>query len=118
MASLPSYVDVRMSNWAESIKPNAEVTEMERGPDKYRRLNSRAAIRMTCSLLFRSTADDLAFLDWYFDVIGEIGYFEMAHPRTGETISARFVQGDVGEVRSIAGTDHLWQRDVVLEYMR
>lgn len=118
MATLPSYVQVRMSNWSEQIQPNVEVTEMERGPDKYRRINSRETMHMQCSFLFQTTADDEAFMDWVFDVLGVVGYFDMPHPRTGETVSARFVNGDIGEVRSIAGTDHLWQRDVVLEYMR
>lgn len=118
MASLPSYVVIRMSNWSETIKPNIESTEMERGPDKYRRLNSRATMRMKCSLLFGSTADDLAFLDWYFNVIKEVGYFAMTHPRTGQSIQARFLQADIGEARSISGTDHLWQRDTTIEYRR
>lgn len=118
MATLPSYVEVRMSSWAEQAQPNVEVTEMERGPDKYRRINSRQTVHMPCSLLLRTTDDDLDFMAWHRDVLGEIGFFDMVHPRTGQTISARFVNGDIGEVRSIAGTDHLWQRDVVLEYMR
>ncbi|MFC4729086.1 hypothetical protein [Coralloluteibacterium thermophilus] len=118
MATLPSYVDVRMSSWSEAIKPNVEVVEMERGPDKYRVLNSRATVRMSCALLFRTTQDDLDFLDWYFDVIEQVNYFTMTHPRTGQQIQARFVHGDIGEVRSISGTDGLWQRDAVIEYMK
>ena len=118
MATLPSYVTVRMSNWAEQTQPNVEVTEMERGPDKYRRINSRQTVQMTCSFLLRSTDDDIDFMTWHRDVLNEIGYFDMAHPRTGQVVSVRFVEGDIGEVQSITGTDHLWQRDVVLEYMR
>lgn len=117
MATLPSYVTVRQSNWSERAEPNVEVTQMERGPDKYRRINSRQTMQMPCSLLLRTTDDDLDFMTWHRDVLGEIGYFDMPHPRTGQTISVRFVEGSIGEVQSIAGTDHLWQRDVVLEYM-
>ena len=118
MATLPSYVTVRMSNWSERAEPNVEVTEMERGPAKYRRINSRQTMRVSCSLLFLTTDDDLDFMTWHRDVLKEIGYFDMVHPRTGQVVSARFVEGDIGEVQSITGTDHLWQRDVVLEYMR
>lgn len=118
MAAIPSYVTVRMSSWSEQVQPNVEVTEMERGPAKYRRINSRQTVRMNCSFLLRDTDDDVDFMTWHRDVLGEIGYFDMTHPRTGQTISVRFVEGDIGQVQSIAGTDHLWQRDVVLEYMR
>lgn len=118
MATLPAYAEIRMSSWSESFDPSVQRTEMERGLPKQSVLNSGVLMKMKCSLLFRSTADDVAFLDWYFGVIHRVGFFSMTHPRTGQTINARFEGGNVGEVRSITGTDGLWQRDVTIEYLR
>jgi len=118
MANLPTYVEIRQSTWSESFDPSVQRTEMERGVPKQSVLNTGVLMKMKCSLIFRTTADDVAFLDWYFDVIRRVGFFTMTHPRTGQSINARFEGGNVGEVRSIAGTDGLWQRDVTIEYMR
>jgi len=115
---LPSYVVVRMAGYAEDVEPSVERTEMERGLPKQRRLNSDLLVRLQVSFLFRTTADAESFLDWYDDTIGRIGFFDMRHPRTGATISARFPGGAIGTLRSLAGTDHLWQRDLVVEYLR
>lgn len=115
---LPSYVVVRMAGYAEDLDPSVERTEMERGPPKQRRLNSQVMHRLSVSFLFRTSADAESFLGWYEDDIERIGFFNMTHPRTGATISARFPGGEIGTLRSITGTDHLWQRDLVVEFMR
>lgn len=118
MAALPSYVVVRMSGYSEQFDPSVERTEMERGMPKQRVLNSRVIVSLQVSLLMETTEQAEDFLDWYHDVIGRIGFFNMRHPRTGQTISARFPGGQIGTLSSAAGTDHLWQRDVVIEYLR
>lgn len=118
MAVLPSYVTVRMANYGEQLEPSVERTEMERGPAKERVLNSRVMVTLTVSFLFVTSQQAEDFLDWYHDVIKRIGYFDMAHPRTGATISAKFPGGDIGSLKSLAGTDHLWQRDLTVEYLR
>lgn len=118
MATLPSYVVVRMAGYKENFDPSVLSTPMERGPAKERLLNSRVTMQLGVSFLFRTSAEAEAFLDWYFDTIERIGSFTMRHPRTGETITAKFPRGEIGELRSIADTDHLWQRDLVIEYLR
>jgi hypothetical protein len=115
---LPSYVVVRMAGYSEDFDPSVQRTEMERGPPKERRLNSQVLMRLSLSFLFRTSADAESFLDWYEDTIGRIGYFTMTHPRTGATITAKFPGGNIGSLRSITGTDHLWQRDLAVEYLR
>lgn len=118
MAALPGYVVVRMSGYSEDVEPSVERTEMERGLAKQRVINSHVVVTLNVSFLFATTADSEAFLDWYCDVIRRVEFFDMRHPRTGEMISARFPGGAIGTLQSIAGTDHLWQRDLAVEYQR
>lgn len=118
MATLPSYVTVRMSGYGEEFDPSVERTEMERGIPKQRCINTRVMATLRLSFLFPTSTDAANFEEWYFDTIKRIGWFDMTHPRTGGTISARFPGGNIGEMRSISGTDHLWQRDLTVEYLR
>lgn len=118
MAALPSYVVVRMAGYSEDIEPSVERTEMERGPAKQKLLNSQVLVHLNLSFLFATSAESEDFLDWYFDTIQRIGYFTMEHPRTGETVTVRFPGGNIGTLRSLSGTDHLWQRDLAVEYLR
>lgn len=118
MATLPDYVVVRMSGYNEQFDPSVERTEMERGMAKQTVLNSHVNMTLNLAFLFHTTEDAEAFVTWYFNDIKRIGFFTMTHPRTGKTISVRFPGGDIGSLRSIAGTDHLWQRDLSVEYLR
>lgn len=118
MASLPPYVTVRMSGHEEDIAPSVQRTEMERGPAKQVLLNSQVTMNPKFTLLFKTTADHEMFIDWYLNTIQCVDYFNMIHPRTGELIKARFPEGKIGTLRSLSGTDQLWQRDVTLEYLR
>lgn len=119
MATLPSYVIVRMSGYGEDIIPSVERTEMERGVPKQRRLNSQLIANLRVALLVETTQQSEDFLDWYInDISGGVEFFEMRHPRTGQLINARFPGGDIGSLRSATGTNYMWQRDVVIEYLR
>lgn len=118
MAALPGYVVVRMTGYGEQFDPSVERTEMERGLAKQRVINHSVVDVLKLSFLFATSAHAESFLDWYHDTIKRVGFFDMAHPRTKATISARFPGGDIGTLQSIAGTDHLWQRDLTVEYLR
>ena len=118
MAALPGYVVVRMAGYTEDLDPSVLRTEMDRGPAKQRVQNHHTIETLQVSFLFATSLQAEAFLDWYHDDIRRVGYFDMVHPRTGATISARFPGGSIGTLRSIAGTDHLWQRDLAVEYQR
>lgn len=118
MAALPSYVTVRMTGFSESFDASVQRTEMERGMPKQRLLNTQVLQKLNVSLLMATAEQAEDFIDWYLDTIKRIGFFTMRHPRTGATISVRFEGGSIGELRSISGTDGLWQRDVVVEYLR
>ena len=118
MAEFPDYVCVSFDNYSESFDPSVERTEMERGPAKQRRINSRVEASINATLTFMSKADAASFESWYFDTIQRIGYFDIEHPRTGQTISARFRGGDIGELTTLTPDFEVTQRQVVLEYMR
>ena len=118
MATFPDYVCVSFNEYAETFDPSVERTEMERGPAKQRVINSRVEQQLQASLTFLSKADAAAFEAWYFDTINRIGYFDIEHPRTGQTISVRFQGGSIGELRPLSPDWSVSQRQVVLEYMR
>ena len=118
MAALPSYVTVLFGGYGETISPAVERSEMERGMAKQVVLNTRPVAEINARLLFKSEADAASFETWYMDDIGRIDFFDVVHPRTGATISARFKGGDIGRLIPMI-PDFSWsQRDVVLEYLR
>lgn len=118
MASLPNYVRVTFGGYSESFDPAIERVEMERGVPKMSARNSQVLMKLGISLLFMSKADIASFETWYFDTIGRVGFFDMAHPRTGATISARFENADIGQLVPLAPRFGLARRDVVIEYLR
>lgn len=118
MEALPSYVCVEVSGYGESFDPSVQVTEMERGPPKMARINSRVQMNLRASLLFMTNADAVAFENWYFDAIQRVGEFTMEHPRTGATITAWFQGGSIGTLAPVTNRRQKWRRDVVIEYMR
>ncbi|MEB2187726.1 hypothetical protein VDS18_17795 [Xanthomonas campestris pv. campestris] len=118
MASLPAYVGVLYDAILERPVPSVKRTEMERGLAKQERINSRTVVNLSLSFDFSNKDDAAAFLDWYFDVIKVVGTFTMAHPRTGQQITAQFIGGDIGELRAVEGVDRPYQCDVQIEYLR
>lgn len=118
MAALPSYVCVLFNGYGESFDPSVERTEMERGPPMERVLNSQVLMQIDAVLLFESLADAAAFEDWYFTTIKRIGYFTMTHPRTLQTITAKFRGGDIGTLVPTSPTFKRSKRNVTFEYLR
>lgn len=117
MATLPDYVEVAVDGWGEEPDPAVERTEMERGPAKETVLNSVLVNETTATLLFKSKADALSFRTWWNDTIGRIGWFDMTHPISGETISAHFKGGAIGRVTPRNRAFTTFQRTVTLEWL-
>lgn len=118
MPTFPDYACIQHGSYAETIQPSVERTEMERGPPKQMRLNTRVMVQIQASLLFDNKADAALFEDWYFNEIGMIGWFDMEHPRTGAPISARFVGGDIGSLSPLGPSFSPCSRQVTIEYLR
>ena len=118
MATLPSYVTILFDGFTEDFDPSVLRTEMDRGIPKQRVINSKVLAEINGQLLFKSKADAANFETWYFDTIKRIGWFDMKHPHTGVTISARFKGGNIGRLVPIS-PDFSWcTREVTFEYLR
>ena len=118
MATFPGYVKLILAGAGEGFDPSVEVTEMERGPAKMRVGNTHVMKRFRATAVFFSETDAQAFEDWYFDEVKRIGYFDLRHPLTGQTLLVRFENGAIGELLPITGGFGLSSRDLVFEYQR
>lgn len=118
MTDWPTYAEVLLAGYGEEIEPAVERTEMERGVPKQRLLNTQVLRTLMISVLFRRAADAAQFERWYFDDLKRIAWFSMRHPRTGETITARFQNGSIGRLTPLKPAFGLSQRDMVVEYLR
>jgi len=117
MPKLPEYARLLMG-YSEGFDPSVQRTEMERGPAKQSIINTHVMEQPKATLVFNTAADAEAFETWYFDVIKRVGWFDFRHPRTGATIQARFMGGDIGELVPVGPGFRPCQRAVTLEYMR
>jgi hypothetical protein len=118
MATLSDFAKIRFSNMSETFDPSVESSEMERGPPKYRVLNSQVLMKLSVTLLFLTSDDSDAFEDWYFNEVKRIGSFPVLIPRNGKTVVANFEKGSIGTLTFQGAGFHFGQRDVVLEYLR
>jgi len=117
MSTLPDYVCVQFADYSESFDPSVLRTEMERGVPKQRLLNSQVLVKINASLAFLSAADVESFYIWYKTEIKRILPFQMAHPRTGQIITARFEGGNIGTLVPLATQFRVATRNVVIEYL-
>lgn len=120
MAAFPDDLDIHvlLEGYGESFEPSVERSAMERGVPKQRVINARVLCELKTTVLFESAAAIELFDRWYFDTIGRVGWFDMEHPRTGTTISARFKGGDIGTLVPLTSGFGLARRDLTLEYLR
>lgn len=118
MAVFPSYAHILTDGFTESFDPAVERTDMERGVPKQRLLNSQVMAKVNATVFFRKKEDIAAFESWYFDTIKRIGWFQIKHPRTGVTITARFEAGNIGTLAPLGPAFFIASRAVVMEYLR
>lgn len=118
MAALPSYVRVERDGYSEDFDPGVIKSEMERGMAKLRVGQSRVVVQVAVSLVFTSAADAAAFETWYFDTIARVGFFDWRDPRTGQTRSVRFKDGDIGALEPLSYRFGYSRRTATLEYLR
>ena len=114
--ALPSYARAIMASASDTPKPSVDRVEMDRGPAQQRLVNARLLRNMAVELLFQSQDDVNNFDIWYSTTIGVIGWFTMRHPRTGQTITARFPSGLLGDVTPITGGYAMASVTTTIEY--
>ena len=119
MAAYPDYIGVLLdSTTAEKDSdPSVVRTEMERGVPKQRILNQAVLTTLTFTALFQSQEDVASYDAWYFDTIGRIGWFDFVHPRTGQTLQARYVGGARGTLTPVTARFAIATRDQTIEYL-
>lgn len=118
MADFPSYARVQFRNFSEAADPSVHRVEMERGGPKMAVINSQRLVAVNVSLLFMSAADADSFETWHEDTIGRVGSFDFVHPRTRQTVTAWFRNGDIGTLVPIGPGWNPCSRDCVIEYLR
>lgn len=102
MNELPPGVQVLVSGFADTPMPDVQRDEMDRGPINQELINTRLRWEMDVQFLMESRQALTDIMFWYRNTIGIIGYFDMVHPRTGQTIRARLVKGEMGAALPIA----------------
>jgi len=118
MSALPDYVHVMLLGLAEEEDPGIVSWQGERGPKKYRVVNSKIEVKLHLALYFKSPADNAAFVDWWRTDIKRIGIFSMPHPLTGQPVNVNFSDGSIGRYELIDDTAFDGRRAVVLEYLK
>lgn len=118
MATFPTYALMLLEGASESFDSGVIVSEMERGLAKQRVTSNRVLRKLKVTLEFSTAADATAFENWYFVTIKRINFFDVQHPRTGQTVAMRFEKGEIGELIPKRGLFTASTRAVVLEYLQ
>ena len=119
MATFPSYVKLGWSDTAEQAAPIVQRTEMDRGVPKQRRTQSDVLVTMPVTAYFATAQDAANFETWvYQQVDGGAGWFNFTSLRTGGTVQARIVGGDIGALTPSMQTWARSQRSFKLETLR
>lgn len=118
MATFPPYVKFE---WRTSEQPAPVVlrSEMERGVAKQRRIAADTVVQQPLTLLFDSDTSAINFETWvYTQIGGGVDWFDFTSLRTGGTVSARIVGGDIGKLEPAVRTWARSQRQITIEYVR
>ena len=119
MATFPTYVKILIGS-SESPKSVVLRSEMERGVPKQRRLSSDAMVTVPVDLFFETNQNAADFETWVYSQIGGgSNWFDWTNPRTGATVQARIVGGELGALKPATG---IWSgmsmRSMQFEYLR
>lgn len=118
MNELPAGVQVLFSGYQEEPHPDVQRDEMDRGPINQELLNSRMRWTMPLTLLILSPEAFDALTNWYTNTIRVIGWFDIKHPRTGETLKVRLEDGKLGALQPIRPGFKAGQVQITVEYWK
>jgi hypothetical protein len=119
MATFPNYVKLGWRDTAEQPAPVVLRSEMDRGIAKQRRVSADTVVTVPVTAYFDSATDSANFETWVYTTIhGGADWFDFTLPRTGATVQARIVNGDIGALQPTNKTWAYSQRQFKLEYVR
>lgn len=108
MASLPSYVKIRLEGFAEQRESALLRTEMESGPPKQVKIKSRVMVTRPVVLEINTLANYNAFVVWFRDTIHEgADWFDWLDPVSNTTKQVRFSGGGL-DAAPVSGTAGYW----------
>lgn len=118
MAAFPSNLKVLIGT-SEAPTPVVIRSEMERGVAKQRRIAADAIVTVPIEVIFFTKQQAADFETWFYDEIdGGAAFFDWVEPRTGATVLARIVGGELGPLVPLRANYDLSRRTMTLEYVR
>lgn len=118
MAAFPSNLKILIET---SETPGSVVlrSEMERGVPKQRRIAADVLVTVPIAVIFFTKQQAADFETWFYGSInGGVDFFDWADPRTGTTVQARIVGGQLGPLEPLRTNYELSRRSMTLEYIR
>lgn len=119
MATFPGYVKLGWHDSGEQASSMVQRTEMERGVAKQRRTQADMVVTVPVTAYFNTALDASNFETWVYSTInGGMDWFDFTSLRTGGTVSARIVGGDIGSLTPAVGSWARSKRSFRLEFVR
>lgn len=119
MPAWPSNTKFGWRDLEEAPQPVVERTQMERGIPRQRRVASDPMVQMQLQVYFDTKAEAAAFETWFYtDLLAGQDWFTFTHPRTGQTVNARVVNGELGPLKFEQRTLEASNRSLRIEFVR
>lgn len=94
MATFPTYAKILFQDYSRKKESALIRTEMESGPPKQAKYQSKVMLTRSVKIFFNSKADFINFETWYDVTLDQgSGWFDYVDEISGSTVSARFVNG-------------------------
>lgn len=119
MAAFPAYVKIIWPDTLEQATPVVARSDVERGIARQRRIAADSVVSVSLNLLFEVKERYAEFEDWFYSATGAnagAGWFDLTHPRTGATVQARVVGGQLGQLRRLG--ERMLAMPITIEYVR
>ena len=119
MAAFPTGLRLEWRDIGDAPESVVERQAMERGVPKQRRMASDVRVEMAITIHFDTAAEIDAFETWFYTTINAgQDFFDMPHPRTGATLQARIVGGELGQLQYLRRTLDKAKRTIKVEFWR
>lgn len=119
MASFPNYVKYMPMDTGEKINAIVIRSEMEKSVPKQRRSQHSPMVEISINMYFDNKEQYQRFEDWFFDDVNAgVSFFDFKHPRTGLTVQARFIGGELGDLQRLGTQRGTFAMGAKLEYLR